>query len=428
MHDTSKLVRQFSKDEDGAIMIIMALVVFILFGMLGLAIDGGRAYHAASRVGAALDSAALAAAKAMNEDGLSGDDLAAYAERYFNANVTGTGLDPTDYVNFSVTPDPDTKEVVVSVDTVVTTYFGGLFSVPTWTFNKSSSAIYAIRDIELAVMLDTTGSMCNPCSKISALRSAGKDLVDILIEGKASAAQKVRIGLVPYSASVNAGVYADNAIDPMGPRDGDCVLERAEGDIYLDTPPSAGNFMASADMSAGGPVDIDPFQGSGTGFYHCPTAEIMPLTDDADALKDAIDRLDTDGYTAGQIGLAWAWYMVSDKWNSIWPSESQPAAYGDSNTIKAVLLMTDGIFNTAYANGDADVQAENLCDAIKGQNVIVFSVAFKAPPSAEEMLEGCRSPENGMISQTFFDAANETELREAFKSIAIQLNTLRLNG
>ena len=425
---TSNVFNHFRDDRRGATMVVFAIMAFVIFGMVGLAIDGGRGYHAAARVSAALDSAALAAAKAMNEQGLRGRELKDYAQRYFDANVAGTGLDPTNYANLRVTPNPSTKAVTVAVDTTVTTYFGGLFAVPSWTFTRSSSAIYAVRDIELAVMLDITGSMCSPCSKIDALKSASKDLVEILVTNKVNPAQNVRIGLVPYSASVNAGPYADAVIDPTGPRDGNCVIERAEGDIYLDTAPGFGNFIASADTSGGGPVDIDPFQGSGTGYYRCPNAEIQPLSDDDGLLNAQIDSLSTGGYTSGHIGLAWAWYMVSDKWSSVWPAASQPAPASDDNTIKAVLMMTDGIFNTAYANDDSEIQAEALCNGIKSGEIIVYSVAFQAPPSAAGLLDRCRSPENAAIGQTFFNADNETELREAFRSIAAQLNTLRLSS
>ncbi|MBI1385964.1 MAG: hypothetical protein GC150_13750 [Rhizobiales bacterium] len=417
----SKL-RRFTRDEKGGVLIFFSLAALVIIGVVGLAIDGARAYHANTRVGAALDAAALAAAKARNEQGLEGDALRDYAERFFQSNVAGTGLDPVSYRNLSVRPGANGR-MTVSVDTVVENYFGGLFQIPTFEFTRAATAVYNIRDIELALALDITGSMCNPCSKINALKAASRDLVDILISNANNPAQKVRLALAPYSAAVNAGAIADEVLDPAAPRDGDCAIERSGAHAYTDTMPGDGAWIASADPAAP-PADIDPTEN--TGSYFCPNAEIMPLTDSASSLKARINSLSTGGWTAGHIGLAWAWYMISEEWASIWHSGSQPAPYGDNDTIKAVLMMTDGIFNTAYANGESADQALDLCTEMRDRGVIVFSVAFQAPTAAADTLRDCASPAGGEFGQTFFDAQNGTELRQAFISIANQLNTLRL--
>jgi len=91
--------------------------------------------------------------------------------------------------------------------------------------------------------------------------------------------------------------------------------------------------------------------------------------------------------------------------------------------------MTDGIFNTYYqgSNGDSAFQARQLCAAMRDRGVIVFSVAFQAPSSAESLLKDCRTPETTKTGQTYFDAQNGDELRTAFRSIASALNTLRLS-
>ena len=57
------------------------------------------------------------------------------------------------------------------------------------------------------------------------------------------------------------------------------------------------------------------------------------------------------GSTAGHIGTAWGWYMISPTFSYLWPTASQPAAYGEDHLFKIVILMTDGEFNTFYCNG-----------------------------------------------------------------------------
>jgi hypothetical protein len=85
--------------------------------------------------------------------------------------------------------------------------------------------------------------------------------------------------------------------------------------------------------------------------------------------------------------------------------------------------MTDGVFNTHYisANGNSTAQALNVCDEMKSKGVIVYSVAFQAPSSAETLLRDCATS-----GDTYFNASSGEELRTAFKAVAADLNNLRL--
>ena len=65
MRVTANSASRFASDKQGAVALIFALVITIVMGMIGLGIDGGRAYQAAGRATAALDAAALAAAVTM---------------------------------------------------------------------------------------------------------------------------------------------------------------------------------------------------------------------------------------------------------------------------------------------------------------------------------------------------------------------------
>ena len=135
------------------------------------------------------------------------------------------------------------------------------------------------------------------------------------------------------------------------------------------------------------------------------------------------------GWTAGHIGLGWGWYTISPNWASVWPAASVPKPYNDPNTVKAIILMTDGEFNTSYHNGAQNEtsapQALDICNAIKdpdvtGGNVVIYSVAFLSPPAAEATLQACAtSPSH------YFSADNGTELRAAFQDIAKRLQSLR---
>ena len=96
--------------------------------------------------------------------------------------------------------------------------------------------------------------------------------------------------------------------------------------------------------------------------------------------------------------------------------------------------MTDGEFNTSYLPGggfnSTDVnqqnsspdQAKRLCTNMKSENVIVYSVAFQAPPAAETLLRDCATS-----SSHYFPASSNAELFAAFRTISERLAALRLS-
>lgn len=415
-----KTLKRFAGNTGGNVAILFGIVIIPVVAFMGAAVDSLRTLDAATLTANALDSAALAAAKGMKEDGLNEDQIKSRARDYFDANAHSLGKYGGQVQGFDVLVNSDNSTVKVTAHVEIPTVFAGIMNIHTMDFSRSSTATYNVRDIELGVMLDVTGSMCSPCSKIDDLQDAAKELVDILIPDN-PAGNTVRIGLAPYSAAVNAGAYA--AIVSDGESVDGCVYGRTGSAAYTDAAPAPGKFLKA--VTGKKPKDIDPTEG--TGSYRCPGAEIQPITDDKGLLKDTIDSYTTGGWTAGHLGAAWSWYLVSPEWATVWPGGSKPVAYGTENTIKAVLLMTDGKFNTAYLNDDSADQAENLCDNMKDKDVVVYAVAFKAPSAAEDLLEDCASEESEESTEKlFFDADNGEELRAAFKSIAIHLAKLRL--
>ncbi|MDO8360650.1 MAG: VWA domain-containing protein, partial [Devosia sp.] len=149
-------------------------------------------------------------------------------------------------------------------------------------------------------------------------------------------------------------------------------------------------------------------------------------------------------------GLAWGWYMIAPNFASLWPTASQPAAYGEANLIKAVILMTDGDFNTPYCtgviasdalsgsgsssthincpspNGSSKAQAQALCDAIKAESnhTLLYTVGFDLGSNAAALtfLEGCAT-----TPTHFFQADTGADLEDAFQAIAETLSSLRIS-
>ncbi len=387
----------FRGSEEGSIAIAFAVMIGFIILAAGVAMDYARAARVSTIATFALDAAVLAASRDLAA-GASMGDVEKTAQDYFNANIANHNLAGVSFSPLQIVQDRVNDSVDASVQASVDTAFVRIAGIESVNFGQHAVATFASKDIELAMMLDVSGSMDG--SKIRDLRDAATDLVDILHNG--SPQNDVRIGMVPYSTSVNAGNYADETTGGASSR---CVTERAGSNAFTDTSGRA-----------------DPLGGGG-GVY-CPNSEIVPITDRERLMKRRINRLRAGGWTAGHLGVAWAWYMLSPEWNNVWPAASRPRAYGVVNNIKAVILMTDGEFNTTYvpANGNSAGQSENLCDNMRDKGVVIYAVAFQAPAASEILLRDCAD-----VSVRYFNAANGQQLRDAFQEIALSLLQLRIS-
>ena len=214
-----------------------------------------------------------------------------------------------------------------------------------------------------------------------------------------------------------------------------CVSERT-ANAYTDAGPST---------SALGMV-YPPASGNS-----CLGTTIIPLTTDKTALKAVATSLAATGSTAGHIGLAWAWYMLSPDFAYLWPAASKPAAYSTPKLLKAIVLMTDGDFNTTYCagviskdagsgsgnasdhiycnapNGSSGSQALKLCQAIKDRypdnRVVIYTVGFAIPnPSAARtLMQQCATD----AKHAYF-AETGQDLKDIFKDIGENIAALRV--
>ena len=426
----------FIRDRGGNVAILFGILLLPLLVAVGLAIDGMRALNAAETASNALDAAALAAARELSQRNASDDDLAKVAERFFRANVEGP--DKLGYASYSaldVSADRGKEEVTVGVDVTVPTTIGQVAQVDQISFRRESTTAFGISDLDLGLMIDVTGSMSRTGRdgkvKIEALKNAVRAALDIFNPNVGS--DKVRIGLAPYSSAVNAGVYADFVSDGQS-RDG-CVLERAR-DIDEETLPEPGSFFRSIEQAE--KTLRDDRNDPGYDYYDCPDAEVLALTNSRTLIEHTIDRYRPLGRTAGHLGIAWSWYLVSETWRNIWRTDTPPRDYGTKDLIKAVVLMTDGEFNAAYAGSDrwrrakaeSFERASELCKKMNDRGVLVFSVGFDLRErDAIELMESCASEyedEDGNMKKLFYRAETEAELIADYKDIAIRLTQIRI--
>jgi Flp pilus assembly protein TadG len=421
-------------DERGSIVILSAFLLPLMFFVVGLGVDYSNALRVRTTVATALDAALLAAARDMSIGTITEADVEDQVNTYFDANIFGSNLTNVTIERITTTVDTDAGTISGGVAADVTTAFSGILQANEITVNTDAQATYNLLNIELALILDVTGSMSG--QKLNDMKAAAKDLVDLLVpdqNNNGGGLDKVRIAVVPYSDLVNVGAYEEAV---TGYTSGEsCVYERAGFHGSSDTGPigPVAGFGPDDDgavnMPPGGSGDRpekavvnDPRNFRG---YVCGNPALMPLTGEKDSIKNKIDGFGASGWTAGHIGIQWGWYALSPNFSSVWPGPAQPRAYGAAQNLKVMVVMTDGSFNTWYegGNGNSYAQGDALCDAIKDEDVEVYTVAFQAPANAENFLRGCATGPD-----YYFETSTGAALRQAFEEIAQRLRALRLSS
>jgi Flp pilus assembly protein TadG len=418
----ARSLTEFANDRRGATAVLFGICSVVLMMVIGVAFDSARLYSISDKVRNGLDAAALAAAKLLDEEGASDAEVMSRAIAYFNTYKPQILKSNVELATPDVRTNRTDYSVTVSVDVNYQTVFGGLINVPFVKFSPSATVVYKTKKIELALVLDVTGSM-GAGGRMSALKSAATDLIEVL-QANSPSPGAVRVAVAPYSSAVNVGPYYDIATGNAGGAD-TCVVERnSMPGAVVDDAPGPGRYASISNTG-------DNNQ------YTCPLAEILPLQDisvpaQKTGLINLINSFMPAGFTAGHIGTAWGWYMVSPRWQGVWPAVSRPRPSGP-DVLKAVLLMTDGEFNTAYFGGNKNNlpyttpnssgdQALSLCQNMRDAGVAVFTVAFNALPEAETLLQLCAgSPDNA------FTAASASELSSKFRTIGDRLSMLRIS-
>lgn len=453
MRRAAARLRGLAKDDRGSVVIMFGLTIFIIFTIVGSAVDYGRAMLARARLQAAVDSSVLAAARVWQlENDLELAEQKALA--HFDSNKPDQ---PSRVVEF--TPDMVSATFTMVGETTVRTPFLSFVNYPQITVATRGQALIAGggnagTNLEVSLMLDVTGSMAG--SKIEDLKAAAKDLIDIVIWSDQSEYTS-RVALAPFSSAVNAGALGPSiAYEPNSSRDfklrnGDtkkryrtdnyCVSERTGSNAFTDVAPTGNNRIPRAYQTSSSSACV-------------PSAHIVPMTSNKDTLKGVINGFVASGNTSGHLGTAWAWYLLSPNWSSVFPEGSKPQPYsmlaqvgekGQPLLKKVAVLMTDGEYNYQYCNsttpntagatipdydtgssganckspnGTSTSQARQMCTAMKAAGITVYTVGFDigGSGSAFTTLQGCASEPH-----MFYNTTTGDELRNAFRHIATSI-------
>lgn len=440
----SKWLRQFWRDDTGVSVIVFALSLPVMIAAAGITVDLAQAYNIKTRLGNALDKAALAAGTTSGTT----DEIEEQIRRFVAANYPDDRLGET----LNIVAVVNEMSISVTADARVQTRFMRIFGYNEITVSEESEVIRELSGVEVVLVLDVTGSMAG--NNITALRTASTSFLNIMF-GRIRNSDYIRIGIVPFSNSVNVG--------GVGLSDG--FVSRPATDVYVNP---ASNIQYSASTSTtvtnnwkgcirerAYPDDTTDAGSPNWGMYRypnectstrngtcrswrrdpnylCTNSRIVPLTDDQAVLQATIDGLSVAGNTYGNVGMAWGWRVISPT-----APFTQGVAYDDPDWSKVVIMMTDGdntmhpfysVFgSTASHNIDAndlDDRFAEICDNMKAEGLTLYTITFQSgiTDATRQIFRQCASsPDN------YFNAPSNEDLVAAFERIANQLSQLHIS-
>ena len=479
MRFNSKVIgrlREFACNDSGSFTVLAGAIMAVIVLSAGYAVNIAQLYNVRSSLGHALDAAVTSTARDITIGRIEPDDARDWVERFLKANGDPTfmGGDRLALDKLTIDKAKSTIEVTGYVD--VDLYFPLFGLSDERRVTNVSAAVYSDKKVEIAMMLDVTGSMAKTrtTDKISDLIDAAENAVTAMLANQDPKNPRIRVALVPYASGVNVGGLADNvyaeqsgksnlpplADDPIiggkkgkalpafsdyvsavksaFPHDDNCATERKDKDgnpDFTDDGPDAVR-VNNKGKEYYALVNRDNNL-SGSGMNKCPDAKIVPLTANSAALLKSIGEFKASGYTAGAIAVQWTYYMLSPKWRQAIKTAdlgNGPVDRDARKVSKVAILMTDGQFNTAFAgvgsnfNGQDSTtrqNAEAICKNMKDDGIEVYTVGFdlddkdmskEQRQAAKGVLKNCASADTAKAKH-YFEASTGEELNSAFQEI-----------
>ena len=397
----------YKRDQSGNFAMIAALTLTVLLGSLGIAVDMSNAYSAKSRLQDSTDAIALLSVR---NNLRNQKDLDRAANEYL-ARLNAQSRLGSAKLN-SITRKGDKVTVLASNN--VKGYFSRLFGKDSLDVVAQSEAVFDNRGLDLALVLDSTGSMSKN-NKLVNLKIAANELIDQL-DGQDN--DYIRVSVVPFAQYVNIGTTHKTETwlsTPVQNNWNGCVGSRPAP--YNSEAPFAGKtFTALSGVPCGLPLN--------------------PLSNNFKAAKKTISKMVASGSTYMPAGLAWGFRTLDGRAPF---TEASITSKDVLRTERVLVLMSDGentqsvgqsVFSSKgqYHNSRnikaADSETSKLCEMVKSEGIQVFTIAYEINSnSTRKLLKDCATS-----NVNFFDARNGTDLRDAFNSIAQSLIQLRLTA
>ncbi|MBY6047774.1 TadE/TadG family type IV pilus assembly protein [Vannielia litorea] len=452
-------LKRFAEGSEGGLIVFSLFLLACMMLAVGIAVDVMRFEMTRTKLQNTLDRAVLAAAdmdQTLEPEAVVADYFQKAGLGNFNVDITvDEGLN---YRNVSASTEAEIKTLLL-----------GLVGIKSFTAPASGTAEERVSNVEISLVLDISGSMGSN-NKIQNLRTAAKEFVDSVVVDDAEG--QISLSLVPYTAQVNAGPNIFNQLrkSSSGRHDYSHCIDFDSSD-FNSTTISMTKYYQQMQHFEWSSENYRPIRNPG-----CPMRDyerIVALSKNTSVLKNTIDDYRARANTAIHLGMKWGTALLDPSMRTIVNNMrvagvvddafiDRPADYDDDETLKVVVLMTDGenvdtyriqswAYNSSseyahwdkyplwyylyryvnsrnrsqyyyrkYSAGQADNMLDNICDAAKGAGITVFTIGFEVTNHSAGVMQDCAS------SPSHFFRVEGTEISEAFSAIARQINQLRL--
>lgn len=432
--------RSLWRNESGNVFIMVALGLIMLVTSIAVAVDMTRAFLVRSKAQAALDAALIGVASIAHK-GISQNEIDERARNFFDANFPLGYMDTTrgDPV---VTFDETKGKVAGNVSVNFKPAFAKILTEDGFSIDTSGETTRILgKDLEIALALDHTSSMCAKLAPCSSGTCTG----------------------APCTGST-AGTRINVLKDAV-----QILFEEVEAATEATTDPDAKVLYSyvpfNHDVKINGTVMHN-------GANYLPT--IRGLREDPTPIINAMNAItiNNTGNTNAAKGVSWGWRSLREGDRARFTGASahqyadHPKPAGDDDTIKAIVILSDGLNEfTYYASTDTRISPDcnpngcpnpfpdmknptptvdrdtananddqiKICDGINREGIAVFPIllntntATAAGVAAKNICDRCATgPADAHSARVCYTPNTAEELRDVFRQIARQLINLRI--
>lgn len=417
-------LRAFGDDRRGNVVMMFAFAVVPIVGLVGAAVDYSRASDAKQTLNAAIDSAALMAARDASK--LTDGQLRTRIDGWIRAQLSPEWA--SSFSGATVAIDRNERTVNISGNISVPSTLMKVMGKDTMAISTSNQSSWGSNTIELALVLDNTGSMASS-GKMTALKEASLQLIQIMQDATQEPGQ-IKISIVPFAVQVKLDTALKD--EPWlrfdQTRQVNCGLRLVGLSLQYkcddETITKAKWTGCVSDRDKPRDVsDANPVTGVNDTLYpadfcgSAPVATVRGLTDNWLSLRATVATMTPSGNTNVTIGAAWGLATLSP---GVPFNEAKP-----SNTPrlrKFMILLTDGD-NTENRFKDSgsgiDDRTRLACNSVKDAGVQLYTI--RVINGNANLLRDCATNPS-----MYKDVRNSSELKPLFEQLAREISAVRL--
>ncbi len=388
----------FRRDEDGSLIIFSLFIFVMILFVAGMAVDLMRFETDRTALQNSLDGASLAATNLDQERDPVDLVKDIMEKRGYDRDLVNV-VPVESYSGDIASPDPGTlmsRRVTASYDLTVNTFFMPLLGIDTLGTNTAGEAFERVQNVEVSLVLDISGSMSG--TKLSDLKESAKKFFREVINEEAEEGA-VSVSLIPYNHTVVVPdiifdqLTTNAAVPVLSPAAYTGALEftplnhpRSRCVRWRDSEMTVNASQLRSDVTVGGVtkknyellravttsqvLDMMAYYDPGNksagdgGTYGWPAHEsnrrcdptrspILPYQTTLQPLEDHVDAFYAAGNTAIDHGMKWGVALLDPAFRTVvddlidnhdFPEKlrDRPYDYDSANSLKVVVLMTDG--------------------------------------------------------------------------------------